>query len=181
MGLVIAVSGLPAAGKGEFATILASQGVPVRSMGDMVRAEVKSLGIPEEPHVFGEIASQMRADHGEDVLATRLTATVDDLLLENPIVLIEGLRGTAERTVFANHWNNDFIVVAITASKDLRFQRVVSRARSEDGSLSDLEQRDARETGWGLDIIISEADMTFPNESDIEELTKSVTAWLKSL
>ena len=71
--------------------------------------------------------------------------------------------------------------ISITASKNLRFQRVVSRARSEDGSLSDLEQRDARETGWGLDIIIAEADMIFPNESDIEELTKSVTAWLKSL
>jgi dephospho-CoA kinase len=181
MGLVIAVSGLPAAGKGEFATILASQGIPVRSMGDMVRAEVKSLGILEAPHVFGEIASQMRADHGEDVLATRLTAAVDDLLLENPIVLIEGLRGTAERKVFANHWNDDFIVVAITASKNLRFQRVVSRARSEDGSLSDLEQRDARETGWGLDVIIAEADIIFPNESDIEEMAISVTAWLKSL
>ena len=181
MGLVIAVSGLPAAGKGEFATILASQGIPVRSMGDMVRAEVKSLGIPETPHVFGEVASQMRAEHGEDVLAQRLTSAVDDLLLENPIVLIEGLRGTAERETFANHWNDDFIVVAITASKNLRFQRVVSRARSEDGSLSDLEQRDARETGWGLDIIIAEADITFPNESDIEELATFVTAWLKSL
>ncbi len=181
MGLVIAVSGLPAAGKGEFATILASQGIPVRSMGDMVRAQVKALGITEAPHIFGEVAAQMRAEHGDDVLAQRLTAAVDDLLLQNSIVLIEGLRGTAEREVFTNHWNNGFIVVAITASKDLRFQRVVSRARSEDGGLSDLEKRDARETGWGLDILIEEADKIFPNESDIDELTKSVTAWLESL
>ena len=54
MGLVIAVSGLPAAGKGEFAAILAATGIPVRSMGDMVRAEVRARGIPEAPHVFGE-------------------------------------------------------------------------------------------------------------------------------
>jgi hypothetical protein len=32
-----------------------------------------------------------------------------------------------------------------------------------------------------LDIIIAEADITFPNESDIEELATFVTAWLKSL
>ena len=59
MGLVIAVSGLPAAGKGEFAAILASHGIPVRSMGDMVRAEVKALGVEELPHVFGEVAAKM--------------------------------------------------------------------------------------------------------------------------
>ena len=181
MGLVIAVSGLPAAGKGEFATILASHGVPVRSMGDMVRAEVKSLGIPETPHVFGEVATQMRSEHGDDVLAHRLTSAVDELLIENSIVLIEGMRGTAEREVFANHWADNFEVVAITASKNLRLQRVISRARSEDGDLSDLEQRDAREASWGLDVIIDEADYTFSNESNIDELIIKVTAWLKGL
>ena len=72
MGLVIAVSGLPAAGKGEFAAILAATGIPVRSMGDMVRAEVRARGIPEAPHVFGEVATEMRAEHGDDVLAHRL-------------------------------------------------------------------------------------------------------------
>ena len=79
MGLVFAVSGLPAAGKGEFAAILAETGIPVRSMGDMVRAEVKVRGIPEAPHVFGEVASQMRAEHGDDVLAQRLVQAVDEL------------------------------------------------------------------------------------------------------
>ena len=41
MGRVIAVCGLPASGKGEFAAILAETGIPVLSMGDMIRAEVK--------------------------------------------------------------------------------------------------------------------------------------------
>jgi dephospho-CoA kinase len=181
MGLVFAVSGLPAAGKGEFAAILAKTGIPVRSMGDMVRAEVKSRGIPEAPHVFGEVASQMRAEHGDDVLAQRLVQAVDELLLENEIVLIEGLRGTAEREVFSSHWGESFKVVAITASKQLRFERVQSRARSEDGDLSDLEARDKRETGWGLDVIIQEADFSFPNESDLDDLKTRVSAWLDNL
>ena len=181
MGLVFAVSGLPAAGKGEFAAILAETGIPVRSMGDMVRAEVKARGITEAPHVFGEVASQMRAEHGDDVLAQRLVQAVDELLLENEIVLIEGLRGTAEREVFSGHWGESFKVVAITASKQLRFERVQSRARSEDGNLSDLEARDERETGWGLDVIIQEADFSFPNESDLADLKTRVSAWLDNL
>jgi len=181
MGLVIAVSGLPAAGKGEFAAILESRGIPVRSMGDMVRAEVRARGIAEAPDVFGEIATQLRAEHGDDVLAHRLTEAVNELLNENPIVLIEGLRGTAEKDVFIESWGDDFLVVAVTASKGLRFQRVQSRARSEDGDLSDLEKRDAREAGWGLDVIISEADITFSNETNLQDLESSVTAWLNTL
>ncbi len=181
MGLVFAVSGLPAAGKGEFAAILASKGIPVRSMGDMVRAEVKARGITEAPQVFGEVASEMRAEHGDDILAQRLVDAVDNLLLEHDIVLIEGLRGIAERDVFSTHWGELFKVVAITAPKELRFKRVQSRARSEDGDLSDLEARDKRETGWGLDVIIQEADFSFPNESDLDSLKIRVSAWLDSL
>ena len=181
MGLVLAVSGLPAAGKGEFAAILSENGIPVRSMGDMIRAEVKERGIPEAPHVFGEVATQLRAEYGEDVLARRLVKAVDDLLTQHPIVLIEGLRGTAERDVFLGHWGDLFKVVAITASKELRFRRVQSRARSEDGDLSDLEMRDKRETGWGLDVIIQEADFSFSNESDLSDLKNRVSAWLDNL
>ena len=181
MGLVFAVSGLPAAGKGEFAAILASTGIPVRSMGDMIRAEVKARGIPEAPHVFGEVATQLRAEHGEDVLAHRLIDVVDELLSNHSIVLIEGLRGTAERLVFENHWGESFKVVAITASKKLRFERVTSRARPEDGDLSDLEVRDKRETGWGLDVILQEADFSFSNESNLEDLKNRVSAWLDNL
>ena len=181
MGLVVAVSGLPAAGKGVFAEILADTGIPVRSMGDMVRAEVKSLGLKEEPHIFGEVAAKMREDHGDDVLAQRLISTVDELLKGNDIVLIEGLRGTAEREVFANHWGDNLLIVAIIASRKLRFERVQSRARAEDGSLADLDARDVRETGWGLDRIIEESDIKFTNESNLDDFRNEVSYWLNSL
>tara|TARA_B100000003_G_scaffold65539_1_gene58493 strand:- start:113 stop:658 length:546 start_codon:yes stop_codon:yes gene_type:complete len=181
MGLVIAVSGLPAAGKGEFAEILSSKGIPVVSMGDMVREEVRRRNIPEEPHVFGQIATELRAEFGEDVLAQRLTNAVDELLETNRIVLIEGLRGTAEKEVFKAHWKDNLLVVAITAPLEIRFQRVQSRGRSEDGDLDDLRARDERETGWGLDQIIKEADFSFPNVSDLEELEHSVSSWLSNL
>ena len=49
MGLVFAEWDCLAAGKGEFAAILAETGIPARSMGDMVRPEVKVRGIPEAP------------------------------------------------------------------------------------------------------------------------------------
>ena len=79
MGLVLAVCGMPASGKGEFASVLANRGIPVRSMGDMVRVEVSRLGLAESPNIFGEVASNLRAKFGDDVLAVRLFYAVDDL------------------------------------------------------------------------------------------------------
>ena len=99
MGQVVAVCGMPGSGKGEFAAVLAEAGVPIVSMGDMIRAEVQRLGLEEAPHVFGEVAASLRAAHGEDVLAVRLCDRVDELLQRHPLVLIEGLRGTAEDAV----------------------------------------------------------------------------------
>jgi adenylate kinase family enzyme len=43
MARVVAVCGMPGSGKGEFANVLHSHGIPVLSMGDMVRAEVRRL------------------------------------------------------------------------------------------------------------------------------------------
>ena len=40
MSRVLAVCGMPGSGKGEFAQIFIDAGIPVRSMGDMVREEV---------------------------------------------------------------------------------------------------------------------------------------------
>jgi dephospho-CoA kinase len=84
---------MPGSGKGEFAAVLSNDGIPIVSMGDMVRAEVRSRNLPENPGIFGEIAAELRADFGEDVLAVRLGDKVDELLEANSIVLIEGLRG----------------------------------------------------------------------------------------
>ncbi len=95
MARVVAVCGMPGSGKGEFANVLSENKIPVLSMGDMVRAEVTRLELKETPGIFGEIAAQLRVEHGEDVLAVRLADAVDTHLESHSIVLIEGMRGTA--------------------------------------------------------------------------------------
>tara|TARA_B000000475_G_scaffold168734_1_gene135728 strand:- start:52 stop:609 length:558 start_codon:yes stop_codon:yes gene_type:complete len=177
MGKVVAVCGMPGSGKGEFAAVLEQQGVPVLSMGDMVRAEVKRQNLAESPGIFGEIAAQLRAEHGEDVLAVRLADAVDELLKSHPIVLIEGMRGTAERTVFSRRWMDDFESVAVEASPDIRFMRIQQRGRSEDGDRAAFEVRDTREIGWGLDEIILEADHHIDNNIELEIFQENCQNW----
>ena len=177
MGKVVAVCGMPGSGKGEFAAVLELQGVPVLSMGDMVRAEVKRQNLVESPGIFGEIAAQLRAEHGEDVLAVRLADAVDELLESHPIVLIEGMRGTAERIVFSQRWSEAFASVAVEASPDVRFTRIQNRGRSEDGDRASFEVRDTREIGWGLDQIILEADHHIDNNLDLATFQENCQTW----
>ena len=178
MAQVVAVCGMPGSGKGEFASVLAQAGIPIVSMGDMIRAEVRKRGLMEAPHVFGEVAAELRAQHGEDVLAVRLCDKVDELLQSHSMVLIEGLRGTAEDRVFSARWKDAYQTVAVVTDVELRFRRIQGRGRSEDGDRAAFEARNQREIGWGLDTLIEQATFTLTNDDDLADFHASCEHWL---
>ncbi|MBT6924056.1 MAG: hypothetical protein HOA35_05905, partial [Euryarchaeota archaeon] len=98
-------------------------------------------------------------------------------LESHPIVLIEGMRGTAERIVFSQRWSEAFASVAVEASPDVRFTRIQNRGRSEDGDRASFEVRDTREIGWGLDQIILEADHHIDNNLDLATFQENCQTW----
>ena len=181
MSRVLAVCGMPGSGKGEFAQVFMEAGIPVRSMGDMVREEVARRELEVVPDVFGQVASDLRREFGEDVLAVRLTAAVDELLKSHSIVLIDGLRGTAEYSVFKSTWGERFQSVAIHTDKDIRFKRMMARGRSEDGGIATFEARDEREKGWGLEELIDDADVLVENNDDLVQFQNQIRTWLATL
>lgn len=177
---VVAIAGMPGSGKGEVAAVLAARGIPILSMGDMVREEVRRRGLAEAPHVFGEVAADLRASHGEEVLAVRLCDAVDQALEAAPLVIIEGMRGTAEHAIFSARWNDRFGSLGVLAGAELRFQRILRRGRSEDGDRAAFEVRDARERGWGLEALLDTATWTLENEGDLDHLTELTARWAAS-
>ena len=181
MGRAVAVVGMPGCGKGVLSELVAEAGLPVYSMGDMIRREVESRGLAGDPHVFGEVAQQMRDEHGYGVLATRLAPLIDEVLSNYSLVLIEGMRGIAERDVFADCWGDDFMVVAIVADSKTRLQRISLRGRAEDGDKEAFEMRDERESGWGVEMLMQQANWTLDNSSDIGTFKNLSTRWLNSL
>ena len=159
----------------------ASLALPVRSMGDMVREEVVRQGLEGDPRVFGRIAVELRAKHGDDVLAVRLADAIDGMDERPSLLVIDGLRGVAEREVFAARWGEAFHVVAIHADAEVRFQRSQARARAEDGSLEDFQARDARELGWGVGQLMAEADHALHNRDPLSAFRAEARALLVDL
>ena len=111
-------------------------------------------------------------------LAVRLADEVTQLMEEHDIVLIEGMRGTAEYEIFKHRWSPNFSSVAIIADKEVRFHRTQARGRSEDGDWEQFQIREAREAGWGLKTLIETADYKLGNQSSLEDLVKATNNWL---
>ena len=74
--------------------------------------------------------------------------------------------------LLAPRWKDDFKVVGIHAEKEVRFQRIMKRNRSEDGDRNSFETRDEREKGWGLEQLITQADYILENKDPLSEFYK---------
>ena len=181
MGIVVAVSGMPGCGKGEVSSIAEKRGIPVFSMGDLIRQEVARRNLSEDPHVFGKVAQEMRDNFGDGVLAEKLIEKVNLEASNSALVIIEGLRGVAEDEIFRRELNHNFSILSIEASPELRFARIQKRKRSEDGDFSSFIDRDTREVRWGLTDLIEAADWTIVNEGKLSSYRIKIEDWIDNV
>tara|TARA_B100001741_G_scaffold309360_1_gene306896 strand:+ start:8 stop:646 length:639 start_codon:yes stop_codon:yes gene_type:complete len=179
---IIAICGMPGSGKGELSRIANQNGIPVLSMGDMIRAEANSRGLEETPGNIGLVVVSLRSQFGEQVLAERLVPSVETLSYTSvPIIMIEGIRGTAEAEIFKNHWGRKFSLLAITSDEEIRWQRILKRGRGEDGDREDFATRNTRERKWGLGELIENAEFKIENNSTLEDLEKEFNTCLQTI
>tara|TARA_B100001996_G_scaffold129758_1_gene98603 strand:+ start:1937 stop:2533 length:597 start_codon:yes stop_codon:yes gene_type:complete len=179
---IIAICGMPGSGKGEISKLANLNGIPVLSMGDMIRAEAERRGLEETPGNIGLVVVSLRSQFGEQILAERLVPSVDALShTSSPIIMIEGIRGTAEAEVFKQHWGEGFSLLAILSDEDTRWQRILLRGRGEDGDRQDFATRNTRERKWGLGELIENAEYKIENNSTLEQLKTEFNNWLTSV
>ena len=88
---IVAICGMPGSGKGEVSKLANQNGIPVLSMGDMIRAEAERRGLEETPGNIGLVVVSLRSQFGEQILAERLVPSVEALSHTSaPIIIIEG-------------------------------------------------------------------------------------------
>tara|TARA_Y100000588_G_C13784894_1_gene724065 strand:- start:120 stop:677 length:558 start_codon:yes stop_codon:yes gene_type:complete len=179
---IVAICGMPGSGKGEISKFAKENKIPVLSMGDMIRAESEKRGMEETPGNIGFVAVLLRQEFGEQILAERLVPHIEQLsnTLE-PIIMIEGMRGTAEAEIFQNKWKGKFSILAIKSDEEIRWQRIRLRGRGEDGSRDDFVVRNLREKKWGLGDLIDNADYEINNNSTLGDLKQRFQTWLSSI
>ena len=180
---VLGIVGLPGSGKGEFSKIAEQLGIPVVVMGDVIREEVQKIGLPPTGENMGIISKALREKDGMAAIAIACIPVVERQSDENKsnLVLIDGLRSDEEMHVLRDHFP-DFVLIAINAPDEIRLTRLCSRGRSDDiRTREELQERDARETSFGLLKAIKMADLTIENKTDINTFKEKVESVLNDL
>jgi len=168
---VIGTVGLAGSGKGEAAAVARDAGIPVVTMGDVIRQECRDRGLDPATH-HGEIAQALREENGPDAIAARSLPIIREHLDEpgTDTVLVDGLRSGVEADRFEEAFGDDWILVSIEAPFELRKDRISERGRDKtDGSVGEtLRERDERERGFGMDDAMARADVTITNTDTLE-------------
>lgn len=166
---VIAIVGLPGSGKSEAAAVAQEHGIPVVTMGDVIRAAVRERGLEITEDTMGRVATELREAGGNAAVAERSIPLIQRYAEEHDVVLVDGIRGIAEVERFEEAFGEDFRLVSIEVPFETRLERIRERGRDPNAEReNDLRQRDARELGYGMDEAMNHADVTLENTGSLE-------------
>lgn len=180
--LLILLTGLPGAGKTIFSEEAKSMGIPVVSLGDIVREEVLRRGLEPTLENILSVAQELRNVFGKEAVVMMAIDKVRKFLENNCIVVIDGVRGLDEVNYIRNNVNAEIIIVAIHASPKTRFSRLLARGRPGDPrNWEEFVRRDLRELSWGLGNVIALADEILINEVSIDEFKSMVKNYISKV
>jgi dephospho-CoA kinase len=181
---VIGTVGLPGSGKGEAAAVAREEGVPVVTMGDVVRRATRERGLdPAEHH--GRVATALREEEGPTAIAERSLPLVREAVADAgddvDTVLVDGLRSPVEVECFVDEFGGDFLVVSVEAPFEVRAERLGARGRdASDADLQALRDREERELGFGMGEVMDRAAVVVDNAGDLDAFRERVRTLLRA-
>ena len=175
---VIAILGMPGAGKGIASEAARRLGLEVLVLGDVIREETERRGLEPTPENVGSVMLQVRRDEGPAVVVRRLVPKIE--ACGSQTLIVEGIRSEDEVQELRSKY--EVVTVGIHASPKTRFQRLLARGRSDDPKTwNTFYERDSRELNVGLCRVIALADILLLNEGTIEELQSSFRTAMRKL
>jgi len=179
---IIAFVGAPASGKTEAANVARELGIPVISMGDVIREELKRRGLPLTDENAGKVGDELRQKDGMDAVARRCIPMIRAASKAADVVVVEGVRGIAEVEAFKREFGDDFLLVRVEASFPTRYERIKRRGRGDDAlSPEEFRRREEREMSWGMAEAMKIADIAVENESSLEEFKEEIKKLLENI
>jgi dephospho-CoA kinase len=172
---VVGTVGLPGSGKSEAAVVAAELGVPVVTMGDVIREACRDRGLDPATH-HGQVAQQLREENGPAAVAEASLPTIADALADNDTVVVDGIRSDVEVERFEEAFGEAFTLVRVEAPFETRAERLDLRGRdagTEAGGES-LAERDERELAFGMDAAMERADRTIENTGSLEAFHEQI-------
>jgi dephospho-CoA kinase len=158
---IVAITGMPGAGKSTAAQALVKLGWTRVVMGDVIRAETKKRGLEPDARNTGEVMKLLRKEMGESAVADLCLEAIAKTKAHR--VVVDGIRSMAEVEAFRRR--AAVLLVAVDASPERRFELLKERGRKDDPLTHEMFiERDRRELGVGIGRAIALADETVSNQ-----------------
>ena len=166
---LVAIVGMAGAGKSEVARIFEENGFSRIRFGDITDEEVARRGLELNEKNERYVRELLRKESGMAVYA-RLSLARIDAALKRSSVVIDGLYSWEEYAFLKDCYRDNFCVVAVWASPQTRYLRLVSRLErgltaEEAASRDRAEIENVNKAGP-----IAMADFTLINEASPERL-----------
>ncbi len=176
---MILIAGLPGSGKTTISKMMTDLGLPVVSMGDIVREQALKQGRSSNVGSMNRFMVELRDRFGEGVVAELTMSKVKEM--PQGKIVIDGLRSLEEYEIFKNAAKK-VVLVVVDADIQTRFKRLSRRGRSDDPkSISEVRTRDKVELGVGVSGLLSKEGIHVKNNKDLESLRTQVLSIAESL
>lgn len=179
--IILALVGMPGAGKSEATQYLEKKRIPFVRFGKITDDGVRALGLPltaDNERIFRE---KIRKELGMGAYAIKAKPLIDKLLKDNDLIVIDGLYSWEEYIYLKKQFPN-LILIHIYTEPLKRYQRL-SKRKIRPVPLEKCQERDLAEIenlNKGGPIAI--ADYMIENNSDqIENLHTQIEKLLKRL
>ena len=175
---IIGIVGLPGSGKTEISNYARERGIPVISMGDVVRGECLQRDL-DPANYHGEIAKRIREELGMDAIAKLTVPLIYEVIENQNKIIVDGIRSGEEVEVFRREFEGKFRLVKVESPFKMRLDRIRDRGR-DNPEVETLDERDNRELGFGLKDAMESAEIGIENSGTIDELPLKLSKLINS-
>ena len=177
--MLIGLTGANAAGKGEVASFLGSRGLRIHSLSDVVREEALARGLGTAREHLILVGNELRRRWGPGVLAERILPRLAGR------DVVDSIRNPAEVEVLRRL--EGFVLVAVDAPEEVRFERLLRRNRPGDPrTLEEFRLRERQENSRDPDAqqllaTFRLADRVLRNDGSLVDLRASIEEVLAAI
>ena len=180
--MIIAAVGKNASGKDYFLEFISKEfGVPMLSVGDVVRELAEEEGLEKTRDNLHYISKKYMTAYGQDFFPKKLIEKIKKM--GAPTVLVSGIRPPSDVETFKEAFGDDFFLVAIVVESDhKRWERTVARGSARDHVTFEqfLELDKHEEELFQTSVTMSMADYAFDRgDYPDEEYHEKIKAFYK--
>ena len=172
----IGLTGTNGSGKGAAAEYFIGKGYAFYSLSDVIREELKKDGLEPTRDNLIRKGNELRSIKGADFLAKQVMDKVESKSV------IDSIRNPEEIRFLKS--NKNFILLAIDANVELRYERVKKRGRNESAATlqefieKEDEEKTSNPTQQQLHTCFEMADFIVLNEGSLEDLNNKLEEFL---